>query len=305
LSVYERSYEPFPGGLTPQRSRFLILPRYSLRSVFRSKLFIAFFSISFGYPLIAAILIYLHHNAPAIATMRLNIAELLPIDASFFRSFVVTQGIFAFFLTVLVGPPLVSRDISNNALPLYLSRPFSRAEYICGKMSVIIILLSAITWVPGILLFVFQSFLEGWTWMARNINIAVAILVGSLVWVLVLALLSQAISAWVRWRFAASAALIAILFIPQIIAEIAGHLFYTDWTSLIAINRVIAVVWSGLFGMYNPNCCRRSGLENGQMVNIEVPEIPLWSAWLAIACLCLACVWLLSKKVRAYEQVRG
>ena len=97
---------------------------------------------------------------------------------------------------MLVGPPLVSRDLTNNALPLYLCRPFSRTEYVVGKMSIVIILLSAITWVPQLLLFLFQSYLEGWTWFTQNLWIASAIFIGSLVWILLLALLSQAISAW-------------------------------------------------------------------------------------------------------------
>ena len=36
-----------------------------------------------------------------------------------------------------------------------------RAQYVLGKMSVLLILLSLITWVPQLLLFFFQSYLEG------------------------------------------------------------------------------------------------------------------------------------------------
>jgi hypothetical protein len=52
-------------------------------------------------------------------------------------------------LALLIGPQQVSRDLTNNALPLYLCRPFNRTEYVVGKMSIVIILLSTITWVPG------------------------------------------------------------------------------------------------------------------------------------------------------------
>src|SRR5258705_3491417 len=180
MAVYERSYDEFRGQLTPQWSRFLILPRYAFQSVFRSKLFIAFFALCFAYPFIAAIVIYLHHNPVVIATMKLNVAELIPIDASFFKTYVFWQGVCAFFLTVLVGPPLVSSDLTNNALPLYLSRPFSRTEYILGKMSVVMLLMSAIMWIPGLLLFVFQAVLEGGGWLLSNLWMAGSILIGSL-----------------------------------------------------------------------------------------------------------------------------
>ena len=67
--------------------------------------------------------------------MQLQLTQLIPIDGSFFQVFVNIQGGFAFFVALLVGPPLVSSDLRNNALPLYLCRPFSRTEYVMGKMS--------------------------------------------------------------------------------------------------------------------------------------------------------------------------
>src|SRR5215813_11732590 len=179
MAVYERSYKPFPGALTPEWSRFLIIPRYAYRDVFKSKLFTAFFSICFIPLLVEAILIYLHHNVNALAIMRVNVRELLPIDGSFFQTFVNIQCGFALVVAVLVGPPQVSRDLRNNALPLYLCRPFSRAEYVLGKMFVMLILSSAITWIPQLVLFFFQSYLEGASWLVSNLWIGSGIFIGS------------------------------------------------------------------------------------------------------------------------------
>src|SRR5204862_6251179 len=162
-----------------------------------------------------AVLSYLRHNAQALAIMRLNVTNLLPINDLFFQTFVEIQGWIGFFLALLVGPQQVARDLNNNGLPLYLCRPFSRSEYVVGKMSIVIILLSSITWVPGLILFLLQSYLEGWSWFSANISIASAIFLGSLVWILLLALLTQTISAWVKWRLAASAALLGVFFIPS------------------------------------------------------------------------------------------
>ncbi|HEX6731868.1 MAG TPA: hypothetical protein VF074_17710, partial [Pyrinomonadaceae bacterium] len=195
MAVYEQSYRRYTGVLTPEWSRFLIIPRHAYRGVFGSKIFTAFYVICFLPLLVEAILIYLHHNVNALGILRVNVVELIPIDASFFQTFVNIQGGFAFFVALLVGPPLVSRDLRNNALPLYLCRPFSRTEYVLGKMSVLMILLSMVTWVPQLLLFLFQSYLEGFTWFKENLWLASAIFIGSVVWILLLALLSQTISA--------------------------------------------------------------------------------------------------------------
>ncbi len=62
MAVYEQTYKRYAGPLTPEWSRFLIIPRHAYRAVFKSKLFIAFFVICFIPLLVEAILIYLHHN---------------------------------------------------------------------------------------------------------------------------------------------------------------------------------------------------------------------------------------------------
>src|ERR1044072_8926795 len=163
MGVYEHLYGAYEGESHSAWSRFLVIPRYALREVFKSKLLVTIFILCFIYPLAATILVYLHHNANALAMLQINVRELLPIDASFFRTFVEVQGAFAFILTVLVAPPLISRDLSNNALPLYLCRPLSRAEYVLGKMTVLVFLLSFMTWIPGLLIFFFQTSLAGFT----------------------------------------------------------------------------------------------------------------------------------------------
>src|ERR1700681_4499912 len=195
MAVLERSYKRFQGALTPEWSRFLIIPRHAFRPVFRSKLFTGFFVLSFVWPLVCAILIYLHHNIEALAILKIDLRNVLPIDATFFQNYVIAQGTIGFFLAMLIGPQQVSRDLTNNALPLYLCRPFTRSEYVVGKMSIVIILLSTVTWAPGLILFLLESYLEGLTWFTENIWIASAIFLGSLVWLLLLALMSQAISA--------------------------------------------------------------------------------------------------------------
>src|ERR1700682_4834679 len=100
MAVLERSYKRYQGVLSPEWSRFLIIPRHAFRDVFRSKLFTGFFALSFIWPLICSILIYLHHNAEAIAILRLNVVDVLPIDAGFFQGYVIVQGTIGFFLAM-------------------------------------------------------------------------------------------------------------------------------------------------------------------------------------------------------------
>jgi ABC-2 type transport system permease protein len=303
MAVYDHSYKPYSGEVTERWSRFLVLPRHSYRGIFQSKLFLAYFVICLIYPLVASILVYLHHNSEAMAIMELTVKRLVPIDAEFFETFLIVQGSAAFFLTLLIGPPLVSRDMTNNALPLYLSRPFTRAEYVLGKMSVLLILLSLITWVPILLVYLFQSYLEGWSWFAQNLRIAGAIFIGSWIWILLLALLSLAISSWVKWRIAASAALIGVFFIPAAFAGAINNIFLTRIGNLMSMPNLIKSAWSGLFGTFVQQSGRIRGFNNGRRVFVDLYEPPLWSSWVVLFAIGAFCLLLLVRKVRAYEVV--
>jgi ABC-2 type transport system permease protein len=305
MAVYEQTYKRYTGRLTPEWSRFLIIPRHAYRGIFKSKLFTAFFVVCFVPLLVEAILIYLHHNLTALGAMQVQLRELVPIDASFFETFVGIQFGFSFFLCVLIGPPQVSRDLRNNALPLYLCRPFSRTEYVLGKMSVLMILLSLVTWVPQLLLFLFQAYLQGFTWFKDNLRIGVAIVVSALVWILLLSLLSQAISALVKWRVVASGAIIGVFFLPWAFGEFINQLFMTRNASLISLMAVIMDVTEGLFGTLNIASETRSYRDfEGNMQHIVLLEPPLILCWAVIFLACIVCLAILSRKVKAYEVVK-
>lgn len=289
MAVYEHTYKPYEGALTPQWSRFLVLPRHAYRAVFQSKLFTGLFAVCFVCPLIMAILIYLHHNANALALMEIRSADIVPINGTFFRVFFSIQSGLAFLLTVIMGPALVSRDLTNNALPLYLCRPFSRAEYLLGKASTLVILLSLVTWAPGLLLFVFQSYLAGFTWMRDNLWIGTAILVGSLLWIVMLTLFSLALSAWIKWRVAASGALFAVFIIPAAMATFVSELFQTRWSHLFNPSMLLQAITDSLFHSPPSSDLWRS--------------LPVTAAWLGVACFILVSLWMLSRKVRAYEVI--
>ena len=309
MAVYEHLYGAYQGESHTSLSRFLVIPRYAVRDVFKSKLLVTIYILGFIYPLVASILVYLHHNANALALLQINVRELLPIDASFFQTFVQVQGAFAFILTVLVAPPLISRDLSNNALPLYLCRPLSRAEYVLGKMTVVVFLLSLITWIPGLLIFFFQASLAGLSWLWANLWMIQAIFSGSMVWIILLSLLALAVSSLLRWRVVASGAMVGLFFVPSAFGAIINQLFLTRAGNLLSLWATIDSIWRGLFGLF----VRQTGHINGTINNpiyerkffdIALLEPPLWVSWLVITLVCVVCVWLLSRKVRAYEVIK-
>ena len=304
MAVYEQSYKRYAGPLTPEWSRFLIIPRHAYRVVFGSKLFTGFYVLCFIPLLVEAIMIYLHHNVNALGIMQVNVVELFPVDASFFQTFTNIQGGFASLVALLIGPPLVSRDLRNNALPLYLCRPFSRTEYVLGKMSVLLILLSGITWVPQLLMFLFQAYLEGFGWLKSNLWLASAIFIGSFVWILLLALISQTISALVKWRVVASGIMLGLFFVPSAFGVFINEVFTTRIGNLLSFVALMTNVSSGLFGTFvQTDSVMRMNFE-GVVTQRVVTEPPLWASWTMLFLICTVCLALLSRRLKAYEVVK-
>jgi ABC-2 type transport system permease protein len=299
MAVYKHQYDRYTGELTARWQRIMVIPRYAYKRVFHSRFFTIFFVLCFLVPLGGALLIYLRHNLSALEMLQIPTDAMLPINAEFFKVLLQIQGYTAFVLTVFVGPGLVSPDLSNNALPLYLGRPFSKTDYVIGKMSVLIFLQSAITWVPLTLLFLLQSNLAGSDWMRENFRILFAIFAGSWIWIIFLAFLALAVSAWVKWKPVSGAVLFAVFFVGAGFGETIKEIFTSRWGDLFNLPKIIHVIWTWLFfgQEAHSNVTYRV---NG----IELHLIPIWSAWFALGIATGICLLLLARRIRAYEIVR-
>ena len=285
MAVYRRTYTSYSGALTPAWSRCLVLFRYSRRNLFRSKFQTGFFVLCFFFPLLCLIGIYLAHNLSFLERYS-GSTRLLNIDNKFFFVFITVQGVLAFMLTAFTGPGLISPDLANGALPLYFCRPFSRAEYVLGKASVLAILLSEITWVPGLVLFAVQASLAGSSWTWDHLWIVSSLVLSSCLWIAILSLLAMALSAWVKWRIVAAALLLAVLFFGGGFGQAINTVMRTQSGHFIDIVYLIGTVWTSLFRIDNDR-----GMSSA-------------AAWIALLIYCGICLALLVRKVRAYEVVK-
>jgi ABC-2 type transport system permease protein len=285
MTVYRRTYAPYTGALTPAWSRWLVLFRYARRNLFRSKLLTAFFVACFFYPVLCLGGIYLAHNLSFLEQIGAR-GNIPVIDNRFFYYFTLVQGWVAFILTAFAGPGLISGDLANGALPLYFCRPFSRSEYVLGKASVLGILLSEITWVPGLVLFIVQATLAGPSWAWDHLWIAGSLMLSSLIWISILSLLAMALSAWVKWRIVAGALLLAMLFFGMGLAAAINAVLRTEYGHFVNLAHLLNSLSSTLFRM-----------------DVE-PSISASAAGIAIVAYGAICLILLLKKVRAYEVIR-
>ena len=288
MAVYKRTYAAYEGSLTPAWSRFLILPRYSFARLWQSKFLVMFFMACFFYPLGCVGYIYLANNLSILSSFGIPVGNFIKVEPSLFLYFCWVQAAFTYLLTAFVGPSLVSPDLVNGAMPLYLCRPFSRSEYIAGKMSVLVFLLSLVTWVPGLILFVIQASLAGWEWTRANYWIAGSLFLGLMVWILMLSLLALALSAWIKWKIAAGGLVLGVFFAGAGFGTALNNVMRmrNKYGSLLNLTEVMFKIWAKLFRWP------------------EDTGISLEAAWITVGLVCAICLWLLLRRVRAFEVVK-
>jgi ABC-2 type transport system permease protein len=286
MAVYKRTYRGYAGPLTPTWSRFLVLYRAARRTVFRSKFPTTFFILSFFFPLLCLLGVYANAHLEAFSFLGRRSGPFLNVDNSFFFMLLSVQGGFAFLLTAFIGPGLVSPDLANGALTLYLCRPLTRTEYILGKMAVLVITLSWITWVPGLIIFFVQAGLAGGTWLISNLWIASGIFWSSLIWILILSLMSMALSAWVKWRFVAGALLLAIFFIGAGFAQAVNAVLGTKQGYLLDIGSLHRII------------------EHGLLRDVTDQPFSPTEAWIALLVIAGFFLLILSRKIKPNEVVR-
>ena len=292
MPVYDHRYRGWEGERRLTRTRFWILTRHGLGAVFSSRFATLLFGLAAIVPLGWALFIYSLHNVDLLVSMGVELPELDLIGPDFFVLFLFCQTGLAFLLTAFIGPTLIAPDLAHNALPLYLSRPFSRPEYIFGKLAVLLLLLSLVTWVPGVLLVLLQGSLAGSEWLRANLRLFGAIVVSGGVWVVAMSLVALAISAWFRWRPVATAMFFAILMVGKGFGLAIVETLDTRWGHLIIFDEVVRTIWFDLFGV--------SRLFAQSFAETE-HALPVGAAWLAVAAFCLLCLWALHRKVRACE----
>jgi ABC-2 type transport system permease protein len=287
VAVYKRTYKTYDGALTPAWSRFLILPRASYGRLMQSKFLVIFLMASFFFPLGCAAFIYLTHNLSFLQSINVQAGQFLQINANFFRFFCSFQSAVAVLLAVVVGPGLVAPDLANNALALFFSRPFGRVEYVAGKMALLLFLLSLITWVPGLVLFGIQCSLAGRQWADENLWIAGAILLGLLVWDIFLSLIALALSAWVKWRIAAGGLILGVFFAGAGFGAAFNSIVRTQYGAVVDLRQVISILFYKLF-----------------RDDATVTALTTGQAWTVLGVASAICLWMLSRKVRAFEVIK-
>ena len=289
MAVYKRTYKSYKGALTPAWSRFSVLSRYGLSTLFESRPFTAYAVLCFVPFLVGLAYIYFINNAAVQAILGVRMSDAGLINHDWFLGFLGVECGMGFILAAWGGPGMITKDFANNSVQLYLSRPISRTEYLFGKVSVLASLLSCITWIPALLLFFVNAELRGNGWLWSNLWMAGSIFLSALIWIAMVSLISMAVAVWVKWRIAATALMLGVFFLLPALGLVINVILHTQLGALINFGQMISMVWMNLFGYSRAE------------MPTHFSQIPLWMAWASLLSTCAFCFWLLDQKLRARE----
>jgi ABC-type transport system involved in multi-copper enzyme maturation permease subunit len=252
MAVYRRGYQRYQGKIEGRRARFLVLPRFSWKRMFQQRLVVLLLVSAMIWPLICAAFIYISHNADLLKEMQ-DLGRFLEVDSAFFMTFMTVQKTFAIFLAALTGPGLIAPDVANNALQLYFSRPLTRLDYVLGRLAALMGLLSLVTWIPCLALFIMQSVMAGNGWGIANWRLGFGTIAGFLLWILLVSLTALASSAWVKLRVIAGGLILGFFFILSGVAVMINGVFRGTWGHLLNPSWTVGRIVYALAGIEAPD----------------------------------------------------
>jgi ABC-2 type transport system permease protein len=278
MPIHDQGYRRYGGSRAPRGQAWSVITRAGLRTMLAKRMFLGLLLVAWFPFFVRAVQIYAAANMPQ--------AAFLKPTAETFRQFLDQQSIFVFFVTVYVGAGLIANDRRANALQIYLSKPLTRAEYVFGKLAILVTFLLAVTWAPAMVLLLVQiAFAGNFTFLQNNLYLFPAITVFAAVEVITVAATMLALSSLSK-----SARYVAILY--------AMVLFFTSaiYGVLYAVTRSSSFSWISL----------SADLEQVGNIIFRMPakyDTP-WPVSLLVIVVTLAvCGWVLERRVRGVEVV--
>jgi ABC-2 type transport system permease protein len=278
MPIHDQGYRRYGGSRAPRGQAWSVITRAGLRTMLAKRMFLGLLLVAWFPFFVRAVQIYAAANMPQAAFLRPT--------AETFRQFLDQQSIFVFFVTVYVGAGLIANDRRANALQIYLSKPLTRAEYVFGKLAILIAFLLAVTWAPAMVLLLVQiAFAGNFTFLQNNLFLFPAITVFAAVQVITVASTMLALSSLSK-----SARYVAILY--------AMVLFFTSaiYGVLYAVTRSSSFSWISL----------SADLEQVGNIIFRMPakyDTPWPVSLLVIVVTVAVCGWVLERRVRGVEVV--
>ena len=278
MPIHDQGYRRYLGTRAAIGRAWQVIARAGIQSIISKRSFIALMLFAWAPFLVRAVQIYVSANFQQ--------AAFLAPKGETFREFLETQDIFVFLVTIWVGAGLIANDRRANALQLYLSKPLTAAEYVAGKMAILFVFLTFVTFAPAMgLLLVEAIFAGSFTFIRNNAYLLPAITLFSLAQVLLASTTMLALSSLSK-----SSRFVGIMY--------AGIIFFTA----AMYNALRAMTGSSAFAWLSPEDCLDI-IGNAIFRVRSTYEVPVPVAFLSIAVIIGVSILILERRVRGVEVV--
>ena len=279
MPIHDQGYRRYAGRRQGHGRTWWVIARAGLMERLRERKFLGLLLIAWIPFFVRAVQFYVAVNVP-------QAGALLQPSATTFRDYLDTQSIFVFFITIYVGAGLIANDRRANALQIYLSKPMTRIEYVAGKLVTLLLLLLAVTWVPGILLLLMQVLFAGnFTFFRANLFLFPAITLFSAVLVFLSAFSMLALSSLSKSRRFVGIMYAGLIFFTGAMYQALRNITNSRSWAWISPEDVLDVIAAVIF--------RSPG----------TPSIPMWSALLVVVTIMGLSLLVLERRVRGVEVV--
>jgi hypothetical protein len=292
MAIEYSGYRPWQGTLHSPWLACWPMVRTGLLLVLRRKLFWLLLGLGLVNFLFAFAIIYVKAQL---------IAEGMPF-ARFVDRFMVTgtgeaylnfmfgQGVVTMLLLAFAGSLLIGSDYQHGGLTFYLSRRIDRRHYVAGKLLAIATLVTLITTVPALALYLEYGLLSSsLAYFRENPRIALGILGYGAVLAITFSLLLAAIGSWVQRTVPLVMIWTCIFMLLPVLGETLRRIHDNRMWRLLNLRYDLHLIGSWCFG----------AIEHRR---IE-PQMVFWAAWIVPA-VCVLSLLLLLRRVRAVEVVR-
>jgi ABC-type transport system involved in multi-copper enzyme maturation permease subunit len=302
-------YRPWKGELRPPLVASVAMARFALRQLLRRKLFWFLYGLAglifFFYFYMQYLMVWVQQQAAEKTAMvggvPVRISEFTKFldrlnlngTAHTYANFIWFEGYIGMIVLALAGAVLVGNDFHHGSLPFYLSKPIGRRHYVLGKVFGVGALITLLTTLPALVLFIQAGLLYDWrTYYLDNIHLFFGILGYGAVLTLTFGLLLVATAVMVRRT------------VPLVMI----------WAGIFVLCRALAVFLSDVqrFGrtwrlidlwndMYLIGLYLLGGERTADKIGFDPP--PVWQATIVVGCVCVASALYLRRRIRAVEVV--
>lgn len=141
------------------------------------------------------------------------------------------------------APEMLADDRRQNVLPLYFSRPISRADYVLAKVGALGILMGTISLVPALLLFVADTLLasDPASYLLHHLGLLLRVLATGSLLALYFAAIGLVIASFTDRKAVAAAVYIGAMLVLSGIAAALFHTIGPDFRDYVALVDPVAV----------------------------------------------------------------